>query len=251
MSEKESAKNVIDSYRKRQKAAKKAPLFLIGAAILLVAGAALLIFWVINPETLSSLSLFPTRTSTPTETGTPTATGTNTPLPTATATATITPTVTLTPTASGPFAYTVVEGDTLSGISEKFNVDLLLLIAINNLDSNNPIIRVGDQLTIPGPNSEMPTVTPLPTGMRKGTPIEYVVMAGDTVASIADKFNSTVESIVKENALADANSIYVGQKLVVLVNLVTPVPTKIATVTPKPGATTAVSGGAGTPSPTP
>ena len=175
MSEKESAKNVIDLYRKRQKAAKKAPLVLIGAAVLLVVGAAFLIFWVINPETLSSISLFSTATYTPTETGTPTATGTNTPLPSATSTATQTPTETLTPTASGPFAYTVVEGDTLSGIAEKFNVDLLLLIAINNLDSNSPIIRVGDQLTIPGPDSELPTLTPLPTGMRKGTPIEYVV----------------------------------------------------------------------------
>jgi LysM repeat protein len=248
MSEKETAKNVIDSYRKRQQSARKAPLILGGAALLLIVGAGILIFWLVNPETFS-FSLFPTATATPTETGTPTSTRTHTATPTETPTITETPTETLTPTASGPFAYTVAEGDTLSGIAEKFNVDLLLLIAINNLDSNNPIIRVGDQLTIPGPDSELPSPTPLPTNIRRGTKIEYTVLSGDTLAIIADKFNSTVDDIVNENNLTDPNNIFVGQKLIIAVNLVTPVPTKIPTVTPI-GGTQAGSEGI-TPSPTP
>jgi len=230
MSEKESPSNVIESYRKRQQSAKRAPLMLGISAALLILGAAVLIFWLLGPEKIP-FSLFPTPTYTPTETFTPTSTATETPLPTETPTITLTPTETPTVTASGPFAYTIVEGDTLSGIAEKYNVDLLLLVAINNLDSNNPIIRIGDQLTIPGPDTQMPTVTPLPPNLGRGTKIDYVVQAGDTLAIIAEKFNSTIEALLKENEIADPNTLFVGQKIVVPVNLVTPVPTSPPTPT--------------------
>jgi LysM repeat protein len=223
MSEKDSPQNVIDKYRKQQQAARKAPLIVGVAAVLLVIGAGVLIFWGLGSG-MPSISLFPTKTYTPTITSTATNTATATPLPTDTPTVTNTPTVTLTPTASGPFAYTVLEGDTPSGIADKFQVDLLLLIAINNLDSTNPVIRVGDQITIPGPDTQMPTATALPENLRRGSKIEYTVQAGDTLAIIADKFNSTVESIMEENEITDANTIFVGYKLTVLVNLVTAVP---------------------------
>ncbi len=224
MSEKESAQNVIDKYRKQQKAARKAPLIIGAAAVLLVIGAGALIFWALGSD-MPSLSLFPTKTFTPTITSTATNTATVTPLPSETPTITNTPTETLTPTASGPFAYTVVEGDTASGIADKFKVDLLLLIAINNLDSSNPVIRIGDQITIPGPDTQMPTATALPANLHRGSKIDYTVQSGDSLASIANQFNSTVDSILEENEITDANTIYVGQKLVVLVNLVTAAPT--------------------------
>ncbi|MFN3309961.1 MAG: LysM peptidoglycan-binding domain-containing protein [Anaerolineales bacterium] len=229
----EKAQDVIISYRKRQQAAKQAPLILGLSALLLIVGAAALIFWLVNPQGFQ-ISLFPTATSTPTETATPTNTATNTPLPTDTPTVTLTPTDTATPTASGPFPYTVEEGDTLIGIAEKFNVDFFVLVAINNLDPANPLIRIGDQLTIPGPNTQLPTATPLPPNLPRGTKIEYIVQPNDTLAIIAEKFNSTVEDIIKENKLENANVIYFGQRLIVRVNLVTPVPptpTPIATVT--------------------
>jgi len=47
----------------------------------------------------------------------------------------------------GPFVYEVVEGDNLFSIAERFNVDLFVLIAINNLDPANPVIDIGDKLT--------------------------------------------------------------------------------------------------------
>ena len=242
MDDKEKAKDVISSYRKRQQAARKAPVFLGGAAILLVIGAAVLIFWLLNPEGFH-ISLFPTPTATPTQTATPTNTATITPTPTDTPTETPTPTETATATPSGPYPYTIQQGDTLSSIAEKFNVDLFVLIAINNLDPTNPLIRAGDQITIPGPNTTLPTTTPLSPNIGRGTKIEYIVQLGDTLAIIADKFNSTIDDIIEQNKLENANTIYVGQKLIVRVNLVTPVPpttTPIATVTGTvPGAITA------------
>lgn len=228
MSEKESAQDVIESYRKRQQQARRAPVFIGIAAGLLVVGAAVIIFWLVGPD-LPAVSLFATETPTSTVTATATATATVTPTPTETATATATPTETLTPTPSGPFTYTVVEGDTLFGIAERFGVDLLVLIAINNLDPDDPI-DPGDQLTIPGPDTVLPTATPIPLNMRRGTIIEYIVQTGETLAIIAEKFNSTVEAIVEENDLDDPNSIQAGQKIKVPVNLVTPVPTFTATL---------------------
>jgi LysM repeat protein len=250
MSDKESAQNVIDAYRKRQQAAQRAPLIIGISAALLVVGAGFVIFWLLGANR-PAFALFATKTPTPTITSTPTATATITPTPTEVPTETATPTETLTPTASGPFTYTVLEGDTLSGIAEKFNVNLLVLIAINNLDATNPIIHPGDTITVPGPDTQLPTGTPLPANIGRGTRIEYTVEVGDTLAIIADKFNSTVDDIVTENKLEDPNAIQVGQKLIIPVNLVTPVPTATITPTITPLVSSTPAEGAATPSPTP
>lgn len=236
MSDKESAQNVIEAYRKKQQAARRAPLIVGLAALFLIVGAAILIFWLFGSGAPSiSLPFLATDTPTPTITLTPTATATNTSTPTITPTETATPTITLTPTHSGPFIYQVEDGDSLWSIADKFNVDLLVLITVNNLDPANPNIQVGDKLTIPGTDTQLPTSTPLPTDIRRGTRIEYSVQLGDSLLFIATKFNSTVDAIKEENDIENENEIYVGQILTIPVNLVTPVPTATSTFTPGPG----------------
>ena len=231
MSDKESAQNVIDTYRKRQEKARRAPMIIGIAALLLVVGAAIIIFWLLGSNEMPSISFFASATPTPTETPTATSTATSTSTPTITPTETATPTITLTPTVSGPFIYQVEEGDNLWIIAERFNVDLLVLITVNNLNAENQNIRVGDKLTIPSPDTELPTPTPLPTDIRRGTKIEYQVQLGDSMLSIATTFNSTIEAIKEENELENENEIFVGQILIVPVNLVTPVPTVTLTAT--------------------
>lgn len=219
MSDKDSAQNVIDSYRKKR---QQSGPFLVGAlAIVLVAvGIVLLILWLSGNG--PSLALFATATPTPTNTATPTATATST------ATATVTPTVTETPTASptataaSPFVYKVQEGDTLDSIATQFGVDVLVLMALNN--KTDALIRVGDEILVPNPGLSLDTPTPIPTGWR-GT-IEYRVAVGDTVELIAIKFNSTVDAILAENEeLENVNEIFVGQILMIPVNIATPLPT--------------------------
>jgi len=241
MSDKDSAQNVIESYRKRQQAAQRAPLIIGGAVLLLIIGAGLLIFWLVGPNK-PSFALFATNTPTPTETSTPTLTPTPTTTPTITPTEMPTATPTLTPTVSGPFVYQVVEGDSLFALAQKFKVDLLLLETINNLDPANPIIHVGDKLTIPGPDTQLPTATPLPN-LSKGMKIQYQVQVGDSLLSIALRFNSTVEAIKTENKITNENEIFVGQNLSVPVNLVTAIPTATQTPvgTPATGATPAAT----------
>lgn len=233
MSDKDSAKNVIDSYRKRRQ--NTTPFLIGGAAIVLIAvGIVVLVLWLTGSDG-PSLSFIASPTPTATETATPTATGTATPTATNTPTVTTTPTASATPTASGPFIYVVVEGDTLDSIAAQFDVNVLILMALNNMTDS--LIRVGDELLIPNPDLALDTPTPIPTGWR-GT-IEYRIAVGDTLELIAVRFFSTVESIMEENEIDNANEILVGQILVIKVNIATPVPTS----TPRPSLLT--------PSPTP
>ena len=68
---------------------------------------------------------------------------------------------------------------------------------------------------------------------------DYVVQAGDSLGAIAAKFNSTEEEIKKANPTIDeAGNIFIGQLLVIPVNIVTPTATRPPTstpITPGPG----------------
>jgi LysM repeat protein len=229
MSDKESAKSVIDAYRRRQEMSQRAPIFLTIAAVLLIVGAAVVIFWVLGARN-PAFSLLASATPTSTETALPTSTATASPTPTETATLappTETPTATATETPSGPSIYIIQEGDILATIAEKFNTDLFTLLALNpQIDPITLIIRVGDQIIIPAPNTELPTSTPLPADIPRGTLIDYAIVSGDTLEGIALRFNSTVEEIIAKNPeIANANDIRVGQIIKVPVNIATPVPT--------------------------
>jgi len=111
-------------------------------------------------------------------------------------------------------------------------VDINVLLALNNFGSGCPI-KPGDKILIPAPNQKLPTETPLPTNIARGTKIEYVLKSGDSLDMVAAKFNSTIEAILKENKIAeaDANKIFAGEKIIVPVNLVTATPTLAPTST--------------------
>jgi LysM repeat protein len=228
MTDKDTAQNVIESYRKKRQ--QSTPFLIGGIAIVLVAvGVVILILWLSGAE-LPAISLFASPTPTSTDTATPTATATETPTATVTPTETTTPTASATSTAAGPFVYVVLEGDTLDSIATKFNVDLLLLMALNNMTTTD--IFVNDELLIPNPDLALSTPTLIPTGWRGE--IEYRVALGDTLQTIADTFFSTVEAILEENEeLENENEIFVGQILIIPVNIATPVPTS----TPRPSLT--------------
>ncbi|MEX1071202.1 MAG: LysM peptidoglycan-binding domain-containing protein [Anaerolineales bacterium] len=179
-------------------------------------------------------NLFPSDTPTPTATFTPSTT------PTITSTPTVTP-IPNTATASAPFPYTVELGDTISSIADKFGVDFIIIMVLNGLN-NDSVLFVGQQLVIPDPNMQLPTPTALPTGLRRGDEIGYLVLAGDTLDTIAIEFFSTVDAIMEANELTDPNQIFIGQLLIVPVNLVTATPGPSPTpVTPVPTGATATA----------
>jgi len=226
MLEDKDPQEFIESYRKKQ---QWMPFVLGGIAVILVVAG--IVVLVMSMSGSGGISLFATKTPTPTITYTPT------PI-TPTATLTLTPTVTDTPeptvtlTPSGPFEYTVLENDSCWDIAIKYEVDINVLLALNNFGSGCPI-KPGDKILIPAPNQKLPTETPLPTNIARGTKIEYVLKSGDSLDMVAAKFNSTIEAILKENKIAeaDANKIYSGEKIIVPVNLVTATPTLAPTST--------------------
>jgi LysM repeat protein len=235
---KKDAKNIISSYRKKQ---KLGPYIIGGVAILLaVAGVVLLIVYLVGGSSGGGISLFKSKTPTPTETPTPTPV---TPTATATMTATITntPSITPTATASAPFEYQVQEGDNCTLIAEQFEVDIEVLLVLNNL-SSNCFITPGQTILIPAPGQELPTATPLPSDIAPGTLIEYRVRPGDSLYAIAEEFNSTVERIVNEtnkyrrnndlDEMENDTNLLVGDIIVIPVNIITPVPTATNTLTP-------------------
>ena len=94
--------------------------------------------------------------------------------------------------------YTVKNGDTLSGIANKFGTTYQKLAEINGISNPNKIYA-GQVLKITG-NSSNITKT-------------YTVKSGDNLTKIAKQFNTTVDSLVSKNGIKDKNKIYVGQVL--------------------------------------
>ncbi len=237
----------IGSYRKRRKRGGPNIIYII-AGLLVLGGVILLISWLAGPSKPIN-TFFATETSTPTLTFTPTSTSTPTETPTATSTATVTPTATF----SSPFNYTVQAGDYLELISKNYNLgdDGIQLILLLNpyggtnengypigIDPQTQNILPGQIILLPNPGMQLPTATTVPLDLAKGQKVEYTVQAGDSLARIADLFNSTIEDIIAENKITDPNAIKVGDLLIIPVNMVTPTATRPPTstpVTPGPG----------------
>jgi LysM repeat protein len=198
------------------------------AIILVVIGILMIVLWIAGGG--FSFSLFskkptPTSTMPPTPVMSPTASL----IPTET----FTPEPTLTTTPSGPFEYEVKENDSCWGIAQNFDVDFLTLLAINNFTDGTCPIVPGDKILIPAPGQSLPTPTNVPSDTKSGTKISYTVQSGDTLASIASKFNTTIDDILALNKkiITDQDNIAVGIVLTIRVNLVTPTPTFAPTST--------------------
>jgi LysM repeat protein len=174
--------------------------------------------------------------------------------------------VTPTGTPSKPFIYTVQDGEYLFSIVEKFNlgqngIALLLLLNQYNESTGDGIdpktlqVFSGQKINVPNPGMPLPTSTPLPDNLPRGTKIEYTIQPGDNLAAIAGRFNSTLEDIMKENKITDANAIQAFQIIIVRANLVTPTPTRFPSITPgdsptPPSPYTPTPPGGETPTPT-
>lgn len=97
--------------------------------------------------------------------------------------------------------YVVRKGDSLYSIAKKYNTTVKDIVRLNNLTSNN--LAVGQQLIIAIDDN----VTTTPTTYK-----DYVVKKGDSLYSIANKNNITVDELKKINNLT-SNMLSVGQVL--------------------------------------
>ncbi len=175
----------------------------------------------------------------------PTQEGTITPVPTP-----VVPVFTPTPKLPGDFnstqLYTVVAGDTVWQIAQRFNSSTDAIIQVNGLNSVG-LINIGQTLVIPirVVYTQPPTFTPAPAAPGTGTggpttPATgvYTIVPGDTLFSLAMRFNSTVATLAQINNIVNPNLIYPGQALrvtnVAPVPAPTPVPPYPTVPTPVP-----------------
>ena len=76
------------------------------------------------------------------------------------------------PTVKPGETYVVRSGDTLSAIARRHGITLADLISANQLRNPN-LLRVGQELTIPGPTSPTPAPAPKPAPAPAPTPSQY------------------------------------------------------------------------------
>lgn len=101
--------------------------------------------------------------------------------------------------------YIVKSGDTLSKIASSYNISVDNIKSANNLTSNT--IYVGEKLLIPVSNTTVIEKEP-----TTNTGINYVVVKGDNLYSIANKYGVSVNDIKSLNNLS-SNTLQIGQVL--------------------------------------
>ncbi len=93
--------------------------------------------------------------------------------------------------------YQVQRGDTLSSIAAKSKMTLAELASLNNIAANSGV-RVGQTLKIPAGSS---------------IPEQYTVQSGDSLNSVANKFDLELSDLAELNGLSRSAGLRVGQKL--------------------------------------
>ena len=93
--------------------------------------------------------------------------------------------------------YKVVSGDSLYSIAKKYNTTVDKIKILNNLESN--ILSIGQILKLPNDTNTSSTKT-------------YKVVSGDSLYSIAKKYNTTVDKIKSLNNL-ESNILSIDQIL--------------------------------------
>jgi len=110
-------------------------------------------------------------------------------------------------------SYTVKAGDTLASIARHAGTTSASIKVANKLKSD--VVRVGQVLVLPAGGSSTPAaVSSAPVeSAASGSSMTHVVKTGDTLGSIARKYQVKVGDIAAANNIADPTKIRVGQKL--------------------------------------
>lgn len=103
----------------------------------------------------------------------------------------------------GTMNYQVVKGDSLYTIARKFNTTIENILKFNNIPNTN-VLYIGQTLVIP---------------LSPPEAVIYTVKPGDTLYTIAVKYGTSVDNLIRFNYLLPPYTIYPGHQLVVTASL--------------------------------
>lgn len=110
--------------------------------------------------------------------------------------------------------HTVVAGDSLSGVANRYGVSMQRLMQYNNLRSTT--VNIGQNLKIPAANSpavaQVQAAPPTPRPQVAAAPRQHKVVAGDTLSRIASRYGVSVAALQRHNNMKDT-TVKLGQTL--------------------------------------
>jgi membrane-bound lytic murein transglycosylase D len=114
--------------------------------------------------------------------------------------------------------YRVKKGDTLDTIARRTNISADDLRAINEMSSNS--LKVGQVLLVPAAEQASEPDEPVRTVKASNKPApkaaktaHYTVRSGDTLSAISNKFNVSIDSLLKWNRLSKKSVLAVGARV--------------------------------------
>lgn len=108
--------------------------------------------------------------------------------------------------------YAVKAGDSLSAIAAKYGTTYKVLAEYNGIANPN-IIRVGQQIKIPGKSAPATQEKTEPTTQQPTAETVHTVKSGETLSGIARKYGTTYQQLAAYNKISNPNKISVGQKI--------------------------------------
>lgn len=121
-----------------------------------------------------------------------------------------------TPVADSGLRYTVLAGDTLSSIGQRYGVDWQSIAQLNGMGGTG-VLSIGVVLRIPGngqpktADAEMDSAI----GSGGGESQQYTVAAGDTLLGIALRFGMTWQTLASANGLGEFSLLQIGDVLTI------------------------------------
>jgi LysM repeat protein len=135
----------------------------------------------------------------------------------------------------GAVVHIVQRGETLALIAGEYAVSVQNLATLNEIRNPN-LIHPGQELVIGTAHGDLP--------VSSAHTMSHIVQSGDTLRSIAEIYEVSIQNLIALNAVSDPDAIWVGQTLVVgpavtPTTTPTPTPRRTLTMTPSPTETEA------------
>lgn len=123
-----------------------------------------------------------------------------------------------TATANADTTHKVAKNDTVWDLSQKYGVSIQAIEALNNIDQNSHLIITGQTLKVPAKDAQVSENNNTAQATDKKADTEntsdVTVKAGDTLWTLAQQYNTSVEKLRELNGLAaDAYLIHPGNVL--------------------------------------